>query len=56
VVREGMIVPPHHLVAGVPGVIKRELSAREREVVARTPERYLELARRARLSLAGAGG
>lgn len=56
VVREGMIVPPHHLVVGVPGTVKRELSAREREVVARTPERYLELARRARLSLSGGGG
>ena len=53
VVREGMRVPPHSLVVGVPGVIKRELNEREREVVARTPERYLELARRARLSLAG---
>jgi carbonic anhydrase/acetyltransferase-like protein (isoleucine patch superfamily) len=56
VVREGMSVPPHHLVAGVPGVVRRELSAREREVVARTPGRYLELARRARLSLAGGRG
>jgi carbonic anhydrase/acetyltransferase-like protein (isoleucine patch superfamily) len=54
VVREGFVVPPHHLVAGVPGTLRRELSAREREVVARTPGRYLELARRARLSLPGA--
>jgi carbonic anhydrase/acetyltransferase-like protein (isoleucine patch superfamily) len=54
VVREGFVVPPHHLVAGVPGTLRRELSAREREVVARTPARYLELARRARLSLPGA--
>jgi carbonic anhydrase/acetyltransferase-like protein (isoleucine patch superfamily) len=53
VVREGFVVPPHHLVAGVPGVVRRELTAREREVVARTPGRYLELARRARLSLPG---
>lgn len=53
-VREGMQVPPHSLVVGVPGVIKRELNAREREVVARTPGRYLELALRARLSLEGA--
>jgi carbonic anhydrase/acetyltransferase-like protein (isoleucine patch superfamily) len=53
VVREGFVVPPHHLVAGVPGSVRRELTAREREVVARTPGRYLELARRARLSLPG---
>jgi carbonic anhydrase/acetyltransferase-like protein (isoleucine patch superfamily) len=50
VVREGLHVPPHSLVAGVPGVVKRELTAREREVVARTPGRYLELARRANLA------
>jgi len=56
VVREGMVVPPHCLVVGVPGVVKRELTAREREVVARTPGRYLELARRARLSLPGRRG
>jgi carbonic anhydrase/acetyltransferase-like protein (isoleucine patch superfamily) len=50
-VREGMQVPPGTLVVGVPAVVKRELSARERDVVLRTPERYLALARRARVEL-----
>lgn len=43
-VREGMIVPPRSLVVGVPGVVKRELTEREIEVVRRTPERYRMLA------------
>ncbi len=43
-VREGMIVPPRSLVAGVPGVVKRELTGREIEVIRRTPGRYVTLA------------
>jgi carbonic anhydrase/acetyltransferase-like protein (isoleucine patch superfamily) len=53
-VREGMVVPPGTLVAGVPAVVKRELTEREIEVVRRTPERYLALARRARVELEAA--
>jgi len=45
VVREGTIVPPRSLVAGVPAVVKRELTEREIEVVRRTPGRYHDLAR-----------
>lgn len=44
VVREGMVVPPRSLVTGVPGVVKRELTEREIEVIRRTPERYRMLA------------
>jgi carbonic anhydrase/acetyltransferase-like protein (isoleucine patch superfamily) len=47
VVREGFVVPARTLIAGVPGVVRRELSERELEIVRRTPDRYLELARRA---------
>jgi carbonic anhydrase/acetyltransferase-like protein (isoleucine patch superfamily) len=54
-VREGMQVPPGSLVAGVPAELKRPLTQREREILARTPGRYLELARRARESLRAAG-
>ncbi len=43
-VREGMVVPPRSLVVGVPGVVKRELTEREIEVIRRTPERYRALA------------
>jgi carbonic anhydrase/acetyltransferase-like protein (isoleucine patch superfamily) len=46
VVREGMRVPPKSLVAGVPAVVKRSLGSRELEVIARTPGRYRDLARR----------
>ena len=54
-VREGMQVPPGTLVAGVPGVVKRELTPREREVLRRTPGRYRELALAARAALLAAG-
>jgi carbonic anhydrase/acetyltransferase-like protein (isoleucine patch superfamily) len=55
-VREGMVVPPRSLVVGVPAVVKRELTARDTELIRRTPERYRELARRhaAMLDRAGA--
>lgn len=43
-VREGMVVPPRSLVVGVPGVVKRQLTDREIEVIRRTPERYRMLA------------
>ncbi|MCY2960546.1 MAG: gamma carbonic anhydrase family protein [Planctomycetota bacterium] len=43
-VREGMVVPPRSLVVGVPGVVKRELTDREIDVIRRTPERYRMLA------------
>lgn len=44
IVREGMVVPPRSLVVGVPGVVKRELTDREIDVIRRTPGRYLMLA------------
>ena len=53
-VREGMHVPPGMLAAGVPATIKRALNEREIEVVRRTSERYLALARRARAGLEAA--
>jgi carbonic anhydrase/acetyltransferase-like protein (isoleucine patch superfamily) len=53
-VREGMVVPARSLVAGVPAVVKRELTPRESELIRRTPERYRELARRHAALLAGA--
>lgn len=55
IVREGMVVPPRSLVVGVPGVVKRELTERELEIVRRTPGRYRELARRAREACLEAG-
>jgi carbonic anhydrase/acetyltransferase-like protein (isoleucine patch superfamily) len=55
VVREGMLVPPRSLVAGVPGAVKRALTEREVEVVRRTPGRYLELARATRAACLAAG-
>lgn len=54
-VREGMVVPPRSLVVGVPGVVKRELSERELEIVRRTPPRYRELARKTRQACIEAG-
>ena len=51
VVREGMIVPPRSLVAGVPAVVRRELNERELELIRRTPQRYAVLARDARASI-----
>lgn len=41
VVRPGTVVPPGSLVAGVPAVVRRELSEEERKVVQRTPDTYL---------------
>lgn len=55
VVREGMIVPPRSLVVGVPGQVKRELTARELEIIARTPGRYRELSQKSRAALMAAG-
>jgi carbonic anhydrase/acetyltransferase-like protein (isoleucine patch superfamily) len=43
-VREGTVVPARSLVIGVPGVVKRELSERELEIIRRTPGRYRKLA------------
>ncbi len=54
-VREGMIVPPRSLVAGVPGVIKRMLSEREIEIIRRTPGRYHDLAARSRAACLASG-
>lgn len=54
-VREGMVIPPRSLVVGVPGVVKRELSERELEIVRRTPGRYRELALRTRVACLAAG-
>ncbi len=44
-VREGMVVPPGSLVVGVPASVKRLVSARESELIRRTPGRYRDLAR-----------
>lgn len=55
VVREGLVVPPRSLVAGVPGVIKRMLSDREIEIIQRTPRRYRDLAARSRAACLVAG-
>lgn len=44
VVRENMVVPPGSLVAGVPAVVRRELSADERESIARNADHYVRLA------------
>lgn len=52
VVREGMVVPPRSLVVGVPAVVKRELTERELEIIARTPVRYREYAELTRQALA----
>ena len=54
-VREGMVVPPRSLVVGVPGVVKRELSERELEIVRRTPGRDLKLAVDTRAACLAAG-
>ncbi|GAA1922949.1 gamma carbonic anhydrase family protein [Nocardioides lentus] len=43
VVREGFEVPDHSLVAGVPGVVRRELTGAERERVRDNAETYLAL-------------
>jgi carbonic anhydrase/acetyltransferase-like protein (isoleucine patch superfamily) len=54
-VREGMVVPPRSLVAGVPAVVKRELTLRELEVLRRTPGRYRKLALDTRAACLSAG-
>jgi carbonic anhydrase/acetyltransferase-like protein (isoleucine patch superfamily) len=55
VVREGTIVPPGSLVLGLPAAVKRALSAREVEILRRTPERYRALAESARAACLAAG-
>jgi carbonic anhydrase/acetyltransferase-like protein (isoleucine patch superfamily) len=46
VVGEGMEVPPHHLAAGVPARVKKELSGASAGWVAHSAEHYVELSRR----------
>lgn len=41
VVRPGMVVPPGSLVAGVPAVVRREVSEEERRVIVATTATYL---------------
>ena len=41
VVRPGTVVPPGSLVAGVPAVVRREVSEEDRAIIDRTPGRYL---------------
>lgn len=55
VVREGMIVPPRSLVAGVPAAVKRELSDDEVARITRTPGRYRLLAEKTRQACLDAG-
>lgn len=55
VVREGMDIPPRSLVTGVPATVRRELTAREVELIARTPGRYRALAADARRSCLQSG-
>ncbi len=43
VVREGMVVPPGSLVAGVPAVVRRDLTDAEREGIRRNADTYREL-------------
>jgi carbonic anhydrase/acetyltransferase-like protein (isoleucine patch superfamily) len=50
VVLEGTEVPPGSLVAGLPGKVRRPLSAEEREGLTRNAEEYVELAARHRQS------
>jgi carbonic anhydrase/acetyltransferase-like protein (isoleucine patch superfamily) len=40
-VRPGVRIPPGSLVAGVPGVVRREVNDEERELIARTTRNYL---------------
>ena len=54
-VREGMVVPPRSLVVGVPGVVRRELTERELEIVRRTPARYRKLALETRAACVASG-
>ena len=52
VVRPGMVVPPGSLVAGVPAVVRRPVSAEDAEVIERTSPAYLLLAEAHREALA----
>jgi len=45
VVLEGTVVPPRSLVAGVPGKVRRELTAEEYDGVRANASRYIELAK-----------
>ncbi len=54
-VREGVEIPPRSLVVGVPGIVKRELTDAEVELVKRTPPRYRKLALEARAAYLAAG-
>lgn len=59
VVRPGMVVPPGSLVAGVPAVVRREVSEDERRTIAATTATYLGYAaehRRAVDAAAQSGG
>lgn len=53
-VRVGFKVPPGTLVAGVPAVVKRELTQAEREEILRSAQRYVEMAERYRKNLRAA--
>jgi carbonic anhydrase/acetyltransferase-like protein (isoleucine patch superfamily) len=45
VIPEGMVVPPHSLVMGVPGRIVRQVDAELSQRIAATWARYVQLAR-----------
>ena len=53
-VRVGFKVPPGTLAAGVPAVVKRELTQGERDEVLRSAQRYAEMAERYRRRLRAA--
>lgn len=53
VVLEGMQVPPGSVVLGVPGKIKREVTAADRERIAHAAAHYIAATRRAREKSAG---
>jgi len=50
-VRPGVEIPPGSLVAGVPGVVRRAVTAAERETILGTPPAYLRHAAAHRLAL-----
>jgi carbonic anhydrase/acetyltransferase-like protein (isoleucine patch superfamily) len=52
VVLEGTRIPPGSLVAGVPGKVRRELTAAERDGLAQNAARYVERAEQHREALA----
>jgi carbonic anhydrase/acetyltransferase-like protein (isoleucine patch superfamily) len=56
VVREGFVVPPGTLVAGVPAVVKRQLSDAEADRVARTASNYVRYKDRYLSEGVGQGG